>query len=77
MKGKLSDGFSQLLSISHTDRTIKSTVPEKTCSYLHPYYSYYLQVFDDQQNYSRILGSNQSKILRYLQTVPDTILEDL
>lgn len=37
MKGKLLDEFSQPLSISHADGTIKSTVPEKTHSYLHSY----------------------------------------
>lgn len=52
--------------------------PEKTYIYLHFYYSYYLQeVSEGQDNYRGILGSNQSKILIGLQTVPDTIPEDL
>ena len=74
MKDKLLDRLFQLLSIPHADGT-KSTVSENTVIYILITVIIYKllrpnTIIVEFQN-------NQSKVLRGLETVPETILQDL
>ena len=74
MKGKLLDRFSQLLFIPHADGT-KSAVSEDSVIYI--LVTFIIYKFLSPDTIIVEFENNQSKILRGLEIVPETIPEDL